>query len=138
MPFTSFLAYLPAHPVCTGQVVAPDAAAVARLLFLAPLLEEWVVRAGLQEWLIRRRWPGKACNGRSPGALSAAALSAAAFGLLHLGSGWHAALLVVPPGLMLALLYQRRRDWRLCALLHCGLNALALGGCAFSTLRGVL
>jgi hypothetical protein len=30
---------------------------------------------------------------------------------------------------VLALLYQRSRDWRLCALLHCGMNALALGGC---------
>jgi membrane protease YdiL (CAAX protease family) len=134
----SLLAWLPAHPVCTGQVAAPDAAALARLLLLAPVLEEWVIRAGLQEWLIRRRWPDKVGDGRVPGALSAAALSAAAFGLLHLGSGWHAALMVLPPGLMLALLYQRNRDWRLCALLHCGLNALALGGCAFSTFRGVL
>jgi membrane protease YdiL (CAAX protease family) len=123
-----FLANLPAHLVCTGQVAAPDAAAVARLLLLAPVLEEWVVRAGLQEWLIRRRRQDKAGDGRAP-----VVLSAAAFGLLHLGSGWHAALLVLPPGLMLALLYQRSRDWRRCALLHCGLNALALGGCAFST-----
>lgn len=130
---SSFLAWLPAHLVCTGQVAAPDAAAVARLLVLAPLLEEWVVRAGLQEWLIRRRWPGRRHEGRAP-----VAVSAAVFGLLHLGAGWRAALLVLPPGLMLALLYQRSRDWRQCALLHCGLNALALGGCAFSTLRGVL
>ena len=105
------------HLVCTGQVLAPDAAALARLLLLAPVLEEWVVRAGLQEWLIRRSVPVPA------------AWSAAAFALLHFGSGWRAVALVLAPGLVLALLYQRSRDWRLCALAHCGMNALALGGC---------
>jgi membrane protease YdiL (CAAX protease family) len=110
------------HLVCTGQLVAPDAAALARLLLLAPVLEEWVVRAGLQEWLIRR-----AAFAPVP---IPVALSAAAFALLHVGAGWHAAALVLPPGLALALLYQRVRDWRWCALAHCGMNALALGGCA--------
>lgn len=118
------LAFFPGQLVCTGQLLAPDADALVRLLLLAPLLEEWVVRAGLQEWLIRRErgvglhgWP------------VSVGWSAAAFGLLHLGAGWRAVLLVLPPGLVLALLYQHSRDWRLCALLHCGLNVLALGGC---------
>jgi len=122
----SMFADLPARLVCTGQAVAPDAAALARLLLLAPVLEEWVVRAGLQEWLIRRR---AAEGGRG----MAVVWSALAFGLLHAGSGWRAVLLVLPPGLALALLYQRRRDWRLCVLLHCAMNALAVGGCALST-----
>jgi len=113
------IALLSSHLVCTGQVAAPDAAALLRLLLLAPVLEEWVVRAGLQEWLMRRGGP----------AVHSVALSAAAFALLHLGSGWRAVLLVLAPGAVLALLYQRSRDWRLCALLHCGMNALALGGC---------
>jgi hypothetical protein len=91
---------LSSHLVCRGQVVAPDAAALARLLLLAPVLEEWVVRAGLQEWLIRR------ADGQT-----------------------RAAPVALSPGLVLALLYQHRRDWRLCALAHCGMNALALGGC---------
>ena len=121
MPFTPSFVLMSKHLVCTGQVIAPDAAALARLLLLAPVLEEWVVRAGLQEWLIRR--PGGQ-NGAVP-----VALSAAAFALLHLGSGWRAVGLVLAPGLVLALLYQRSRDWRLCALAHCGMNALALGGC---------
>jgi membrane protease YdiL (CAAX protease family) len=121
MPLTPSIALLSSHLVCRGQVVAPDAAALARLLLLAPVLEEWVVRAGLQEWLIRRT------DGRTRAA--PVALSAAAFALLHAGSGWQAVLLVLAPGLVLALLYQRRRDWRLCALAHCGMNALALGGC---------
>lgn len=117
MPFALF----PARLVCTGQLSTPDAAALVRLLLLAPLLEEWVVRAGVQAWLIQRL-PAQA-------ALAPVALSAAAFALLHLPSGPRAALLVLAPGLLLALLYQRTRDWRLCALLHCGLNALALAGC---------
>ena len=116
------IALLSQHLVCTGQLVAPDAAALARLLLLAPVLEEWVVRAGLQEWLIRHT------DGRARAA--PVALSAAAFALLHVGAGWHAAALVLAPGLALALLYQRSRDWRWCALAHCGMNALALGGCA--------
>jgi membrane protease YdiL (CAAX protease family) len=121
MPFMPSIALLSSQLVCRGQVVAPDAAALVRLLLLAPVLEEWVVRAGLQEWLIRR------ADGRARAA--SVALSAAAFALLHAGSGWRAVLLVLAPGLVLALLYQSRRDWRLCALAHCGMNALALGGC---------
>ena len=124
----SFVTDLPAQLVCTGQVVSPDAGALVRLLLLAPLLEEWVVRAGVQAWLVRRGVQGGASM----------ALSACAFALLHAGSGWRAALLVLPPGLVMAWLYQRSRDWRLCALLHCGLNALALGGCALPTNRGIL
>jgi membrane protease YdiL (CAAX protease family) len=121
MPLMPSAALLSSQLVCRGQVVAPDAAALARLLLLAPVLEEWVVRAGLQEWLIRRT------DGRARAA--SVALSAAAFALLHAGSGWRAVLLVLAPGLVQALLYQSRRDWRLCALAHCGMNALALGGC---------
>ncbi|MCS0582929.1 JDVT-CTERM system glutamic-type intramembrane protease [Massilia pinisoli] len=121
MSLTPSIALLSSQLVCRGQVVAPDAAALVRLLLLAPVLEEWVVRAGLQEWLIR------CTDGRARAA--PVALSAAAFALLHAGSGWRAVLSVLAPGLVLALLYQHRRDWRLCALAHCGMNALALGGC---------
>lgn len=119
------LAFFPVRLVCTGQLVAPDAAAVARLLLLAPLLEEWVLRAGLQAWLIRHA----AHHGRQAGVLPVA-VSVTAFGLLHAGAGARAVLLVLAPGFVLALLYQRGRDWRWCALLHCGMNALALAGCA--------
>jgi membrane protease YdiL (CAAX protease family) len=116
---------LPVQLVCTGQLLAPDGAALVRLLLVAPLLEEWVVRAGLQEWLIRR-----AARHGTRGDAAPVAWSAAMFGLLHLGSGWHAVLLVLAPGVALGMAYQRWRTWHLCALLHCGLNALALGGCA--------
>jgi membrane protease YdiL (CAAX protease family) len=118
------LASLPACLVCTGQVLAPDGAALARLLVLAPLLEEWVVRAGLQEWLIRHARPG-----RLPAWLVPVAVSSAVFGLLHAGAGAAAALRVSGPGLLMGVAYQYRRDWRWCALLHGGLNALALAAC---------
>lgn len=119
-PFALFATRL----VCTGQVLAPDFAALARLLLLAPLLEEWVVRAGLQEWLIRRAQAGAVW-----GRLAPVAVSTLAFSLLHAGAGGMAVLRVMGPGLLMALVYQRSRDWRRCALLHCGLNALALAAC---------
>lgn len=105
--------------VCGPALLSPDLAAVLRLLVLAPLLEEWVVRAGLQAWLLPR------CGG--PAALLA---SAAAFSALHLGSGALAAALVFGPGLAFGLAYQCWRDWRLCALLHSASNAWALSMCA--------
>jgi membrane protease YdiL (CAAX protease family) len=105
--------------VCGPALLSPDLAAVLRLLVLAPLLEEWVVRAGLHAWLLPR----------SSGAAAVLA-SAAAFSALHLGSGLLAAALVFGPGLMFGLAYQRWRDWRLCALLHSACNAWALSMCA--------
>jgi len=120
---------------CTRQLMLPDAGVWFRLLLLAPLLEEWVVRAGLQEWLIVAAARGSAASPtrRMPGMSIAPALpvlaSAAAFGLLHLGSGWPAALAVTAPGLALALLYQRGRDWRWCALVHGLFNVFALTVC---------
>ncbi|MDB5909628.1 MAG: family intrarane metalloprotease [Massilia sp.] len=110
--------------VCSPQLQAPDIGVCLRLLLLSPALEECVVRAGLQEWLIRRR----------PAAASPAwpvIASAAAFGLLHIASGWPHALAVTVPGLALAMLYQRTRSWRWCALAHSGMNAFAISVCGF-------
>lgn len=111
---------------CTRQLMLPDAGVWFRLLLLAPLLEEWVVRAGLQEWLIVA---GARASAASPAPAMPVIVSAAAFGLLHLGSGWPAALAVTAPGLVLALLYQRGRDWRWCALVHGLFNLFALTVC---------
>lgn len=105
--------------VCGPALLSPDLAAVLRLLVLAPLLEEWVVRAGLHACLL------PCCGG--PLAVLA---SAAAFAALHLGSGPLAAALVFGPGVAFGLAYQRWRDWRLCALLHSASNAWALSMCA--------
>jgi membrane protease YdiL (CAAX protease family) len=105
----------------------PDPAIVLRLLLLAPLLEEWIVRAGLQEWLMRRyAQPGAA------GATLTVLLPSAGFSLLHLGAGAGAAAGVFLPGLALGLLYRRRRDWRLCALAHALLNGFAMAFCALN------
>ncbi len=105
--------------VCGPALLSPDLAAVLRLLVLAPLLEEWVVRAGLHAWLLPRS-----------SAAQAVLASALAFSALHLGSGPLAAALVFGPGLVFGLAYQRWRDWRLCALLHSASNAWALSMCA--------
>ena len=106
---------------CSPQLQAPDAGVCLRLLLLSPALEECVIRAGLQEWLIRREartrlWP--------------VPVSVIAFSLLHLGSGWPHALAVAAPGLALALLYQRTRSWRWCALAHSAMNAFAISVCS--------
>lgn len=110
--------------LCSAQLRAPDLGVCLRLLVLSPLLEECVMRAGLQEWLMRRPWKTR-LSARAWPVLA----STAAFSLLHLGSGWHAALAVLAPGLALALLYQRSRRWWWCALVHSGFNAFAISVC---------
>lgn len=104
--------------LCGPALRFPDPAAVARLLVLAPLLEEWIVRAGLQEWLLQRTSP-----------VPALLCSTAVFSGLHLGAGPAAAVLVFWPGLLFGAAYQRWRDWRLCALLHGLCNAHAITVC---------
>src|SRR5471032_3592298 len=134
MPLLLPFLLAPASTFCTRQLMLPDVGVWFRLLLLAPLLEEWVVRAGLQEWLIVVTARAPATSTRSMSGMSAAPAlpvlaSAAAFGLLHLGSGWPAALAVTAPGLVLALIYQRGRDWRCCALVHGAFNLFALTVC---------
>jgi membrane protease YdiL (CAAX protease family) len=97
----------------------PDAGVWLRLLLLSPALEECVIRAGLQESLMRR-------DG-SPA--RPVLVSTCAFALLHLGSGWPHALAVAAPGLALALLYQRTRSWCWCTLAHGAMNAFAISVC---------
>lgn len=102
--------------LCGPQLQAPDAGVWLRLLLLSPVLEECVIRAGLQEWLMRRGTPS-------------VLISTSAFSLLHLGSGWPQALAVAAPGLALALLYRRTRSWCRCALAHGAMNAFAISVC---------
>ncbi|WP_394779843.1 JDVT-CTERM system glutamic-type intramembrane protease [Undibacterium sp.] len=115
----------------------PDAGVLLRLLLVAPLLEEWIVRAGLQEWL--RQWmvrrtsvlAGKAGSADLQVHAVPVLVSAAAFSLLHIGSGFTSAVMVFVPGLALAGTYQATRDWRVCALVHGLFNAYALCFCSF-------
>nr|WP_255584013.1 JDVT-CTERM system glutamic-type intramembrane protease [Duganella sp. sic0402] len=108
----------PSSLFCGPALLQPDLATVLRLVLLAPLLEEWIMRAGLHAWLLQRTAP-------APALLA----SALAFSALHLGSGLTAAALVFGPGLLFGAVYQRWQDWRRCALLHALCNAGALTVC---------
>ena len=108
---------------CSAQLLQPDAGTFVRLLLLAPLLEEWIVRAGLQEWLARRNQAALVLPLLVP---------AAVFSLLHLGAGPAAASAVFLPGLALGVVYRRWRDWRLCAVVHAFFNLFALTACGLA------
>ena len=109
----------PTPPFCGPQLLGPDPAALVRLLVLAPLLEEWVLRAGVHEWWLRRHLNATA------GLFTCALL----FCVLHTGAGWQAALAVGGPALVLGMVYQRWRSWPLCAAGHSAMNAFALAAC---------
>ena len=104
---------------CGPQLRDASAATIVRLLVLAPLLEEWITRAGLHAWLLQRRVP----------AWLGVPLAAAAFSALHAASGAFAVAAVFGPALLLGMAYQRWRSWPLCAALHGLMNALALTTC---------
>lgn len=108
-------------------MLAVDGPAWARagmLLVLAPLVEEAVFRAGLQEWLLRRGMPGWCAN----------VSTAAAFGVVHLlaWQQWRA-LAVALPALVNGAIYGRWRRLRWCILAHAGMNAAWL---AWGTMTG--
>ena len=92
---------------------------VAMLLLLAPLLEETVFRAGLQEALLRR-WHALPHL--------ANAMTAVAFGLAHAAARNDATGFVVAlPALLIGAVYQRTGRLRLCIALHAAMNASWLG-----------
>lgn len=92
---------------------------LAMLLVLAPLLEETVFRAGLQEALLRR-WQ---CR---PGLANA--VTAVAFGLAHAAVRADAAAFAVAlPALLIGAVYQRTGRLRHCVVLHAAMNAAWLG-----------
>lgn len=88
-------------------------ATVWTLLLIAPWLEELVFRAGLQEALWRHGF------GRFSSALLAAAAFAAAHGLTR---SWGLALAVLPPALLLGLVYARWRRLDAAVAAHAGMN----------------
>jgi membrane protease YdiL (CAAX protease family) len=143
MPFdSSWLIRWPSvQAFCSGDVRETGVAALLRLLLLAPLLEEWIVRAGLQEWLMRRPFFGPQRHAaiqaaRLPAVLPAVlpivlqlVLPALFFSALHWRAGAQVAVQVFLPGLAFGLLYRTTRDWRHCALAHALSNGAALGFC---------
>ncbi len=110
--------------MCGNQLWTADVTTLLRLLLLAPVLEELVVRAGLQQYLT-----GRFYQSGSYAKLMPVLLSATAFSVLHAASGWAVVSAVFLPGLLLAMMYQATRDWRLCALTHAAFNGMALGVC---------
>jgi len=122
---------LAAATICHGPLLWQTPERLSWLLLAAPLLEEWVLRAGLQELLLRRA--ALHMQGRPAQSLSSAwpsnCLAALGFAALHLGRGLDTALLVLPLGLACSLLYQRTRSWLACAGLHALANAICWQFC---------
>ena len=83
------------------------------MVLMAPIVEEAVFRAGLQEWLLRRCRPA-----------FANAASATAFVLAHclLRGPSVISLAVAGPALVLGWVYGRYRSLRLCIALHMLMN----------------
>jgi membrane protease YdiL (CAAX protease family) len=85
-------------------------------LFLAPITEEVILRAGLQETLLQRRLP----------AWAVILLCAAVFTLAHVllrGPGWTSWAVLVP-ALLIGHVYNRCRQLRWCVAGHTTMNAL--------------
>ncbi|KQQ88078.1 JDVT-CTERM system glutamic-type intramembrane protease [Massilia sp. Leaf139] len=98
------------------------------LLVLAPLLEEAVFRAGLQEAL-QRRWRPQPAN----------AVTALAFGLAHaLARADAAAFAAALPALLIGAVYARTGRLRYCVALHAAMNALWLRWSMAGGLPGIL
>lgn len=95
---------------------------LAMLLVLAPLLEETVFRAGVQEALLRR-WHSRPHL--------ANAVTAVAFGLAHAAvRADPAAVAAALPALLIGAVYQRTGRLRHCVVLHAAMNAAWLTGAA--------
>lgn len=92
-----------------------------RLLLVAPMLEEIVMRAGLQEALLRR-WLASGRMTRRGLAINAA--TACAFAAAHVAVRADAlAALTALPALLIGHVYQRRRRLAPCIALHALFNA---------------
>jgi membrane protease YdiL (CAAX protease family) len=88
------------------------------LLICAPVLEETVFRAGLQDLLMRARQHPAVCVGTS------ALIFTTAHALVRPEL---MTMTVLLPGLLLGLIYQRTRSLRTCIALHAAMNACWLG-----------
>jgi len=102
-------------------LASPSAQHAWVLLVLAPLFEESIFRAGVQDWLSR------AARGRWPAIVGTALLFAAAHVLVS--GDWIRAAVAVP-ALAVGVVYARTGRVRDCVVLHAAMNALWLGGLA--------
>jgi membrane protease YdiL (CAAX protease family) len=86
------------------------------VLLIAPALEEFFLRHGVQKWL----------RDSHPSSTRSVLIPALLFGLMHLPRSVALAVWVLPLGLLSGALYQRLQSWRLCAFLHSIANGLWL------------
>lgn len=115
LPLWPLLALLAVGVGIAAWAAGHDPLQLALLLIVAPLIEEAVFRAGVQEALLRQRSKG----------LTANLLTALAFGLVHaLVRGDLTALAVAVPALLIGAAYNRWRQLRLCVALHAAMNAV--------------
>lgn len=122
---------LPWSAVCSGPLLWHEPWSLAWLFIGAPMLEEWVLRAGLQEFLMRQasvRWGRSVAGARGVQGLVVLAV-AAVFFMLHLGRGVATASMVTPVAVLLGLVYGSTRRWLVCAGVHALGNALAWQVC---------
>jgi membrane protease YdiL (CAAX protease family) len=90
---------------------------IAIVLVLAPLTEEAIARAGVQEFLLRHQ----------SSALRANLATALLFGLAHaVIRNEMLGIAVIAPALLIGAAYSRRRRVRECVALHAAMNALWL------------
>lgn len=87
------------------------------LLVIAPVLEEVVFRAGLQDWLLQQHIQAQASN----------VVTAMAFALMHgLTRSWLLAAWVFVPALLLGALYAHKRSLAPVVVLHSAMNLVWL------------
>ncbi len=92
------------------------------LLAVSPVLEEWLLRAGLHEALIQR-FPASSSGWRSPVTAGVALV----FGTLHALAQWNPfGLLTAAPAWLIGLCYSRQRSLLAAMCLHALANAALL------------
>lgn len=103
----------------TGWVAGLVPARLLTLLLVAPVAEEAVFRAGLQEALLRNHCLPWTAN----------IATALVFGLAHAVMRHDpAAMVAVLPALLIGACYERWRQLRLCIVLHAAMNAAWIVG----------
>ena len=114
--------------ICQGPLLWQRPEQVLWLVLLAPLLEEWVIRAGLQEcWLQRASRPHVPLASRAR--LGSVLIASLAFCALHASRGSSTVLMVAPVSLLIGTVYARTRSWLACACLHAAGNLAVWASC---------
>jgi membrane protease YdiL (CAAX protease family) len=107
---------MPAQQLLTFPTNGTSWQTLVLLLVIAPVLEEFFLRHGVQKGLIDLRLPF----------YGVLLVPAVMFGLMHLHRSWALAVLVIPLGVISGVLYQRANSWRKCAVLHAAANGVWL------------